>query len=169
QLAELVVEVGDGPGRVRILEADRRRPPLDLPRVHEGREATGDVVEDAFATFLLALDAFPVLADATRGPRLDFTEDVRMAGDELGVDRAGDLLEIALAALGEQQREKIDLEEQVSELVEQLRRIAGLSRVGDLVGLLDRVRNDRPRGLLAVPRAVAPQPLGQLLQLEQRA
>ena len=71
-------------------------------------------------------------------------------------------LEVARALLLEQQREEVDLEEEVAELVEQLRVVAGERRVGDLVGLLDRVRDDRPRGLLAVPGAVAAEPLGQL-------
>ena len=80
----------------------------------------------------------------------------------------GDRLEVAGAALREEQREEVRLEEQVAELVEQLRVVAGERRVGDLVGLLDRVRHDRPLGLLAIPRAVAAQALGQLLELDQR-
>ena len=40
-------------------------------------------------------------------------------------------------------------------------------RVRDLVGLLHGVRHDRPHRLLAVPRAVAPEPLGQFLELEE--
>jgi hypothetical protein len=51
--------------------------------------------------------------------------------------------------------------------VEQLRVVAGERRVGDLVRLLDRVRHDRARRLLAIPRAVAPEPLGQLLQRDE--
>ena len=99
--------------------------------------------------------------------RLDVAEHVRVAADELLVDQPRRRLEVALAALLEQQREEVDLEEQVAELVEQLRVVVRERRVGDLVGLLDGVRDDRPRGLLAVPRAVAAQALGQLLQLEQ--
>ena len=66
-------------------------------------------------------------------------------------------------ALLEQQREEVDLEEQIAELVEQLRVVERDGRVRDLVRLLDRVRDDRPRGLLAIPRTVAPQAAGQLL------
>ena len=82
--------------------------------------------------------------------------------------RPGDGFEVALALLLEEQREEVDLEEQVAELVEQLRRIARDRGVGDLVGLLDGVRDDRPGRLLPVPGTVPAQPLGQLLQLEQR-
>jgi hypothetical protein len=91
-----------------------------------------------------------------------------MPADELRVHRPRDRLEVALALLLEQEREEVDLEEQVAELVQQLRRRACDGRVGDLVRLLDRVRDDRPRRLLAVPRALAAKPPRQLLQLEER-
>ena len=80
------------------------------------------------------------VADAAGGLRLGLAEDVRVPADELGVHAARDRLEIAVALLFEQQGEEIDLEEQVAELVEQLRRLAGRRGVSDLVGLLDRVR-----------------------------
>ena len=91
-----------------------------------------------------------------------------MPPHELRVRELSHLLEVALSPLLEQQREEVDLEEQVTELVEQLRVVARQRGVGHLVGLLDRVRNDRARRLLAVPRALAPQPLGQLLQVYER-
>ena len=81
---------------------------------------------------------------------------------------ARDRLEVALPALGQQKGEEVDLEEQVAELVEQLLVCARERGVRDLVGLLDRVRHDRRRGLLAVPGTVAPKALCQTLQVEQR-
>ena len=84
------------------------------------------------------------------------------------MDSLCDALEVAGAALVEEEREKVDLEEEVAELVEELRVVGGERRVRDLVRFLDRVRHDRLLGLLAVPRALAPEPLGQLLELEQR-
>jgi hypothetical protein len=90
-----------------------------------------------------------------------------MPPDELRVDAARDLREVAGPALGEQQREKIDLEEQVAELVEQLRVVGRERGVGDLVRLLDGVRDDRLRRLLAIPRALPAQPLGQRLKFEE--
>jgi hypothetical protein len=39
-------------------------------------------------------------------------------------------------------------------------RIAGEDGIGDLVGLLERMGNDRGRGLLTVPGAFATQALG---------
>ena len=94
-------------------------------------------------------------------------EDVRVPAHELRVDAAGHLRQVARASLLEQEREEVDLEEEVAELVEQLLVVAGERRVRDLVGLLDRVRDDRRRGLLAVPGAVAAQALRQALQLEK--
>ncbi len=84
------------------------------------------------------------------------------------MDAPRSLLEIPLPLLLEQERQEVDLEQQVAELVEELLGPVGHGRVGDLVRLLDRVRDDRPRGLLTVPGAVAPQALRQLLQLEER-
>src|SRR5206468_1068572 len=83
-------------------------------------------------------------------------------------DAARNVLQVAFAPLGQEKREEVDLEEEVAQLVAQLLVVAALGGVRDLVGLLDRVRDDRPRSLLAVPRTIAPQPLGQLLELEQR-
>ena len=83
------------------------------------------------------------------------------------MDRARHLLEVARALLLQQQRQEEDLEEQVAELVDELLLAAGERGVGDLVGLLDRVRDDRRGRLLAIPGAVAAQSLGQPLQLEQ--
>ncbi len=48
---------------------------------------------------------------------------------------------------------KDDLQQQIAELVAQIREIAALDRIGDLVGLLDRVGGDGRVGLLEVPGA----------------
>src|SRR5205807_1493448 len=53
-------------------------------------------------------------------------------------------------------------------LVEQLGVVAALGRVGELVGLLERVRNDRALVLLAVPGALAPQAARELVEPAQR-
>jgi hypothetical protein len=78
-----------------------------------------------------------------------------MPAHELVVDRARDAGEIALPSLLEQQREEESLEEQVAELVLELARVVAERGVRDFVGLLDRVRDDRPDRLLAVPGTVA--------------
>ena len=91
-----------------------------------------------------------------------------MPPDELFVDRPGDRLEIAVALLLQEQREEVDLVEQVAELVEQLRVVLGQRRVGDLVGLLDGVRDDRLRRLLAVPGTVATEAASERIQPGQR-
>ena len=168
QLAELVLEVGERAREIRILEADRLRAQLHLPRVEQRRQTLGHVVEDSLAALVLALDLLPPLAHTACRPRLGVAEDVRVARDELRVDAARRRLEIARTALLEQQREEVRLEEQVADLVEQLRVVAGKRGVRDLVGLFDGVRDDRAGRLLAVPRALAAQPLGQLLELDER-
>src|SRR6185436_5500520 len=90
-----------------------------------------------------------------------------MAPDELAVNVPSYILEISQALLLQEQGQEIHLEEKIAELVEQLCVVAGDRRVGDLVRLLDGVRDDRARGLLAVPRTIAPQPPRQLLQLDE--
>src|SRR5207237_8588418 len=108
------------------------------------------------AALVRRLDPLPVVTDAACSPRFDVAEDVRMPPHELRVDEPRHLLEAALSPLLEQQREEVDLEEQVAEFVEQLRVVAGERGVGHLVGLLDRVWHDRARRLLTVPRTLAP-------------
>ncbi len=124
-------------------------------------------MEDALAPFLL-LQRLPVLADAARSASLDVAEDVRVAPDELLMHGAGHLLQVSVSTLREQQGQEVHLEEQITELVEQLLGLIRKGCVRDLIGLFDRVRHDRPRGLLAVPGTVPPQALSELLQLEER-
>ncbi len=80
---------------------------------------------------------------------------------------ARDLREVAGSPLRQQQREEVDLEEEITELVEQLRVVGGERGVGDLVRLLDGMRDDRLRRLLAIPRALATQPLRQRLKFKK--
>ena len=133
--------------------------------MQQRREVLGHVAEDPLlAPGLGALDLVPVAQHLARRLRLDLAEDVRMAADELLAHVLGHLRHVAGAALLEQQREEVHLEEHVAELVAQLGVVAGVGRVGQLVGLLDRVGHDRALVLLAVPRALAPQAAGELVQ-----
>ena len=83
------------------------------------------------------------------------------------MDPTRDSRQIPHVLFPEQQREEKDLIKKVAELVEQLLVVARERCVGDLVRLLDGVRHDRARRLLAVPGTLAAQPLGQPLQLEK--
>ena len=69
------------------------------------------------------------------------------------------------AALLEQQRQEVHLEEHVAELVEELGVVARVRGVGELVGLLDGVGHDRALVLLAIPRALDAQPARQGVEL----
>ncbi len=89
---------------------------------------------------------------------------MRVAADQLLGQLLGDLVERTLAALLEQQRQEDDLKENVAELVAQLRVVALGGGVGQLVCLLDGVRDDRALVLLAVPGALPPQPAGDLVE-----
>jgi hypothetical protein len=89
-----------------------------------------------------------------------------MPRNQLVMNRAGHARQVALALLLQQQREEEGLEEEVAELILELAGIAADRRIGDLIRFLDRVRNDRPNRLLAVPRTVTAEPLGQALKIE---
>src|SRR5262249_28362988 len=115
-----------------------------------------------------ALDLLPALAHAARRPGFGVAEHVWVPADELLVHEPCDLLEVGGAALLQQQREEVDLEEEVTELVGELRVVALDGGVGDLVRLLEGMRDDRALGLLAVPGAFAPQALRQFLQIDER-
>jgi hypothetical protein len=80
----------------------------------------------------------------------------------------GDIGQRAGTALLEQQCQEVDLEQDVAKLVEQLRVVTALGSVSELVGLLDRVRDDRALVLLAVPRALPSQAAGQLVEPANR-
>lgn len=167
ELAQLVLEIGKRAGRVRVLEVDGGGATLELPGVEQRGKRLGDMVEDPIPLLLLRLDPLPVLADPDRSARLDLAEDMRVPADELLLDSARDRFERAGASLLQEQRQEVSLKEEVTELVLELGVVAGEGGVRDFVGLFDRVRDDRPRRLLPIPRAIAPEALGQLLEIEE--
>src|SRR3954452_3001111 len=165
QLGELCPGPGQRPLDPGEVEPGRRRPALDLARVQERRQVLRHVAEDpVLAAGLGALDLVPVAQHLAGGVGRGVAEDVRMAADQLRAAVLGDAGHVARAALLEQQREEVHLKEDVAELVEQLAVVAGVGGVGELVGLLDRVRDDRALVLLAVPGALAAQAAGQLVE-----
>ena len=133
-----------------------RRSPLHLAGIQRAGQILRHLAEQAWLAALLALlDLVPVAEHLLRGARLHLAEHVRVSADQLLGAVLRDLSEVAGAALLEQQREEVDLEEDVTELVEQLGVVTAKRRVGELVGLLDGVRDDRALVLLAIPRALA--------------
>ena len=58
----------------------------------------------------------------------------------------------------------MDLEEHVAELVEQLGVVARVGGGGQLVGLLERVRDDRALVLLAIPGTLPAQAAGERVE-----
>ena len=86
--AMLVVEVGDRAREIRVLEADRARPHLHLLRVRQRRAALpGTSWKMPSRPSLSRFMGLPALADVPRGLRLGVAEHVRVARDELRVDR----------------------------------------------------------------------------------
>ncbi len=168
ELVRLLSNLGEGAGGVEPVEPGGGGPALCLTRLQERRERLGDVVEDPLPLLLLALQLLPATLDRARRGQLCVPEDVRVSPHELGVDPARHFGEVAGATLLQQEGEEDRLEQEVAELVGQLRVVTGLHRVGHLVGLLDGVGDDRALRLGAVPGTVAPEPLGELLQIDER-
>ena len=168
QLLDFLRDLRQRTFEVGPVEADGRRAPLHLARVEQRGQGLRHVVEDALALFLLHLQALPALAHSASASDVGFAEHVRVTPNELVDDRARRRFEIPTSFFLERQRQEKALEEQVAELVEQLRVVGGECGVGDLVGLLDRVRDDRLRRLLAVPGAVATEAASERIELGQR-
>ena len=106
--------------------------------------------------FLLDLDLLPVAQDGVGVGRDRVAKDVRVAADELGAEIFGDVAEVEVAtALRGHLRIEKNLQQQVAELVLEVRPGAALDGVEDLVGLFQRVALDAVEGLLAVPGAAA--------------
>ena len=78
-----------------------------------------------------------------------------MPPQHLVADGPRDVGERKLAGLLRHARVKHDLEQQVAELVLEVRQVVALDGVGDFVSLLDRVWRDRRERLLEVPGATA--------------
>ena len=88
--------------------------------------------------------------------------------DQLLADALGDFGESSGVAFLHQQREEVDLEENVTQLVAELGIVSAGCGVGELISLLDRVRNDRALVLLAIPWAFDAQDASQLVEERQR-
>ena len=78
-----------------------------------------------------------------------------MAANELFGDRLHDAAEIELARLLGHPGVEDDLQQEIAELIAQVREVAALDRVPDFVGFFDRKGGDRREGLLDVPGAAA--------------
>ena len=82
-------------------------------------------------------------------------EDVRMPPSHLGDQRFEEIGHGEFAALAGDLRVEDNLEQEVAELLADVRRVAGVEGVKDLVGLLDEERAEGFAGLLSVPGTAA--------------
>ena len=102
---------------------------------------------------LAALDAVPVGEELLRVGYFRVAEDVRVASYEFLYDGAVDPLGRELTALGRHMNLEYDVEEDVAKLLGQLRGLALLDGLDQLVALLQELFLEGFVGLLAVPRA----------------
>ena len=79
-----------------------------------------------------------------------------MAADQLGGDRLDDPAEVEPALFFRHSGVKYDLKQEIAELVAQVRIVAALHGVGDLVGFLEGEGDDGLERLLEIPGASRP-------------
>ena len=78
-------------------------------------------------------------------------EHMRMAADHFLRDRLDDAAEVKGALFLGDARVKGDLQQKIAQLLAQIDKIVARDRVGDLIGLLDRIGRDRCEGLRKIP------------------
>jgi hypothetical protein len=93
------------------------------------------------------------IGPVARRPRSLFAKNVRMAAHQLAVQMVQHIRHGEMAFVGRHLGIKQHLQQQIAQLLGQMRKIAPLNGVEDLVGLLQRVFADGIEGLFAVPRA----------------
>ena len=80
-------------------------------------------------------------------------EDVRVTAHHLVRDDPGNLGEVEATGFLGHPRVIDDLKQQVAEFIRQAGEVGASDRIGDFIGLLDRIWRDGLEGLLPVPRA----------------
>ena len=101
----------------------------------------------------LGLDALPGALDAGGGDIAVLVgEHMRMAADHLRCDRLDHVAEGKGVLLFRHAGVIDDLQQEIAQFLAEVIEIAARDRVGNLVGLLDRVGRDRRKVLLEVPR-----------------
>jgi hypothetical protein len=116
------------------------------------------------------LDLLPVGVDLVGVGDRHVAEHVRMPPDELVDDRAGHVVDgevRVVGTLGGHDGVEGHLHEHVAEFLPERVQVAAVDGVEDLVGLLEQIGRQRGVGLLAVPRALAAQPVHHRHQVEQ--
>jgi len=79
-----------------------------------------------------------------------------MPTDQLGGDRLDHAAEVEPSFLFGHTGVEDDLQQEIAEFVAQIPEVAALHSIGDLIGFLERERDDRGEGLFKVPRTAGP-------------
>ena len=126
-----------------------------------------DAVGDALATLLVALQHLPARGDLVGAAHLHVAEDVRVSSGQLVAHAVGDGGQVEQLLLVTEFGVKDDLEQQVAELLFDVRRLVGsigvvdahegLQRVERLVRLFEQMARQRGVRLFLVPRTLRAQ------------
>lgn len=104
-------------------------------------------------SLFLCLDAVPERLDFGGREIARIAEDMRVAADHLGGDGLDHVGKGESAFLLRHLRVVDHLQQQIAELVLEVELVAACDRVGNLIGLLDRIGRDRGEVLLQIPGA----------------
>ena len=125
---------------------------LDVRQQRTGRRGLGGTARGALGLFL-GLDALPRALDAGgRDVAVPVGKDMRMPPDHFSANRFNHVAKAERVLLFGHAGVVDDLKQQVAEFIPEVVEIAARNRVGDLIGLFDRVGRDRLEILLEVPR-----------------
>jgi hypothetical protein len=105
--------------------------------------------------FLGLLDLAPKRLHGLGREIARFAEDMRVPTQELSRDALDDVAEVERARFLGHAGVEHDLQQEVTELVPEIEKIAARDRIGDLASLLDRIGRDGREILLEIPRTAA--------------
>jgi hypothetical protein len=152
-------------------DAELAGPPGHLVGERERGQCGRDPVKHRAAALLGGLQPVPVGLHLVGVGHVEPGEHVRVPVHELVHDPAGDVVDgerVVRVLLGDPGVED-HLEQQVAQLLAQVRAVLGVDRLERLVGLLEQVLRQRPVGLLAVPGARGTQPVHRRPQVQHAA
>lgn len=165
----LLAHLGQHFPGLRPVEADRGGLALELGRREQGGLSFVGLFQQVVpvrrrgrapcSLFLLpGLDGLPLAEDGIRAVGHGVAEDVGMTPHQFLADGTGDLVDVEVTRLGGDGRVEKGLEQQIAQLVDERRAIAGTDGGADFVGLLDGVADEAFMGLFGIPRTSAGRP-----------
>ncbi len=155
ELTDLFPDLGQDAVGVRPVESAGGDPPADQEGREEGRGRRSLLLEDGGTALFRPLPFLPGIGDAGCGEVPRLSEDVRVAGDHLGVDPVQGVGDGERPLLLVDARQEDDFHQDVPELLGQPGGVVGLEGVDGLIDLFKEMIPDVEGGPGLIPRASA--------------